>query len=230
MAADVGGPSWLAGILAAVMLAVAGYCVARLVSAWRWRRPTELDSDGVHAVMGVAMAGMLVAGLRFVPAGAWAAVFGAAALWFGGQLVRARRGAVASSWRCPHPLPHVVESGAMLFMLLALRAGAPSSGGAMAGMGTAGTTSHFSLLALVLALFTFGYVMWLGDRLTMTAATSPGVLSLPAASSPSGVPPLSGVPALPGAPSQAVALAPRSAACCKIAMGVTMGYMLILML
>jgi hypothetical protein len=230
----VGGPSWLAGILAAVVLAIAGYCVARLVSAWRWRRPTELDSDGVHAVMGVAMAGMLVTGLRFLPAGAWAAVFGAAALWFGGQLVRARRGAVASSWRCPHPLPHVVESGAMLFMLLALRgplhAGAAGSGGAMAGMGAAGTASHFSLLALVLALFTFGYVMWLGDRLTMTAAASAGTLSLPAASSPSGVPALSGVPAPLGGPSQALALAPRSAACCKIAMGVTMGYMLILML
>ena len=61
------GPAWLTDIFAAVMITVAAYCASRLVVARWWRRPTDVDSDGVHVVMGVAMAGMLVTGLRFLP-------------------------------------------------------------------------------------------------------------------------------------------------------------------
>ena len=204
-------PPWLTATLAAVMIAVAGYCVARLVSAWWWRRPTELDADGTHAVMGVAMAGMLAAGLRTLPAGMWAVVFGAAAVWFGGQAVRAQRGAAASPWRCPHPLPHVVESAAMVYMLLAVRGVRPGVGprGA-AAMGLAGAGGHLPVLALGLALFLIGYVMWVGDRLTRPAGPA-------------------GPGAGPGAAAALAPFAPRTVACCKIAMGVTMGYMLITM-
>ena len=80
------GPSWLAGGFAALMLLTAGYCAGRLVAARVQRRPAERDVDLVHALMGVAMAGLLVprAGLR--PAGPWTAlwavVFAAAAGWF----------------------------------------------------------------------------------------------------------------------------------------------------
>jgi len=212
---------WLTAGLAAAMIAVAGYCVARLASAWRLRRPTELDADGTHAVMGVAMAGMLVAGLRTLPAGVWAAVFGAAAVWFGAQSVRAYRGAAASPWRCPHPLPHVVESGAMVYMLLAVRGGGTGPGPrpAAGGIGMAGAAGHLPVLAVALALFIIGYVMWVGDRLTKSGARLPGAKTgLPAAF------------AGPGAVAALVPLAPRTVACCKIAMGVTMGYMLIVMM
>ena len=62
----MGRPGWLTVIFAAAMIAVAAYCAGRLVVA-RWRRrPTDVDSDGMHVVMGVAMAGMLVTGLRCV--------------------------------------------------------------------------------------------------------------------------------------------------------------------
>jgi hypothetical protein len=53
------------------MLTVAVHCARRLVAARRWQRPTELDTDGGHVLMGVAMAGMLVARLRIMPAAAW---------------------------------------------------------------------------------------------------------------------------------------------------------------
>ncbi len=56
------GPFWLAGILAALMLATAAYCATRLIIARAHRRPDERDVDLVHTVMGVAMAGMLVSG------------------------------------------------------------------------------------------------------------------------------------------------------------------------
>ena len=84
----MGGPGWLSGIFAALMLTVATYCAGRLLAARWWHRPTELDTDGAHIVMGVAMAGMLVAGLRTLPAGMWEGVFAAGAAWFGWQTLR----------------------------------------------------------------------------------------------------------------------------------------------
>jgi Domain of unknown function (DUF5134) len=225
----MGGPSWITGTFAAVMIVIAVYTAGRLVASGRRRRPTELDADGVHVVMGVAMAGMLATGLRFLPAGVWEAVFGAGAVWFGWQVVRERRGASQSPWRCPHPVPHLVECGAMVYMLLIFRVSGPAAGGsAMGGMALPATASRFSVLALGMAVFMFGYVVWLGDRLTLPArALASAAGSGPAASGAAAV----GVDAGAGT-SRACrpSLAPRCAACYKIAMGITMGYMLVLML
>ena len=252
----MGGPAWLTDIFASVMITVAAYCASRLVVARWWRRPTDVDSDGVHVVMGVAMAGMLVTGLRFGPAGIWEAVFAAAAGWFGWRFVRGRRGAPLSQWRCPQPLPHLVECGAMLYMYLAVPAVAVAAKGAAGGMGgMSATGSRFSVLALVLALFMFGYVAWVGDRLTAWApalAVAAPVVAVPAVAVPvASGPRESGTLMTATGPESAAAaphggcagadprtpgsqgssyLAPRCAAMCKIAMGITMGYMLILML
>jgi hypothetical protein len=254
----MGGPAWLAYIFAAIMLTVAGYCAARLGAARWWRRPTDLDADGAHVFMGVAMAGMLVGGLRFLPAGLWEGVFGAGAVWFGSQAVRVRRGAPISQWRCPQPVPHLVECGAMLYMLAAIPVLKSASGGSgMSGMG-AGTTpteSRFSLLALALALFLFGWAVWVIDRLmvrTPALAVAVPASAVPVASGPqaSGMAMAVGGPAADATEaSTAVSsvssvssagcggegklggyLAPRCAAMCKVAMGITMGYMLVLML
>jgi len=238
----MGGPAWLTDIFAAVMITVAAYCASRLVVARWWRRPTDVDSDGIHVVMGVAMAGMLVAGLRFGPAGLWEAVFAAAAAWFAWQFVRVRRGVPLSQWRCPQPVPHLVECGAMLYMYLALPAVAVAAKGAAGGMGgMSASGARFSALALVLALFMFGYVVRVGDRLTAQAPAL-AVAAVASGSAESGAlmmatGPDSGGAASPGGCSGADPeshgrrfLAPRCAAMCKIAMGITMGYMLILML
>lgn len=245
------GPAWLTDIFAAVMITVAAYCASRLVVARWWRRPTDVDSDGVHVVMGVAMAGMLVTGLRFLPVGIWEAVFAAAAGWFGWRFVRVRRGAPLSQWRCPQPVPHLVECGAMLYMYLAVSAVAVAAKSAAAGMGgMSATGSRFSVLALVLALFMFGYVAWVGNRLTARApalAVAVPAVAVPVASGPqeSGTLMTATGPEPAGAASSGGCagaaprtpesrgrpyLAPRCAAMCKIAMGITMGYMLILML
>jgi hypothetical protein len=201
------GPVWLTVIFAALMLTVAVYCAGRLVAARWWRRPTELDSDGAHVFMGVAMAGMLVTGLRTLPTGLWEAVFAAGAIWFGTGLVKTRAVAniARSPWRCLHPAPHLVECVAMLYMFLALPAtvAVKSTMGAMPG-------SRFSFLALGLALFMFGYVAWVSDRTPALARSAQSGCA--------------------GTPPGRAYLAPRCAALCKIAMGTTMGYMLILML
>ena len=231
----MGGPAWLPDIFAGIMITVAAYCASRLVVARWWRRPTDVDSDSVHVVMGVAMAGMLVAGLRFGSAGLWEAVFAAGAGWFGWRFVRVRRGAPLGQWRCPQPGAHLVECGAMLYMYLAVPAVAVAAKGAAGGMGTmAGTGARFSFLALVLALFMFGYVAWVGDRLTArTPALAANLPQAPGAlMTVTGPPPAAAASpgGCAGARQGRPYLAPRCAALCKIAMGITMGYMLILML
>jgi hypothetical protein len=230
----MGGPGWLADIFAAVMLTVALYCASRLVVARWWRRPTELDTDGAHVVMGVAMAGMLVTGLRSLPATLWEAVFAVGAGWFGWRMLQARRGVPGGPWCCLHPVPHLVECVAMLYMFLLLPASVAVRGtaGEMGGMAVSAAESRFSFLALVLALFMFGYVAWVGDRLTLRAPAlalaGPGT----GESASAGHTTASGCGGAAGAAGAAgrAYLAPRCAALCKIAMGVTMGYMLILML
>ena len=138
----MGGPAWLADVFAGVMITVAAYCTSRLVVARWWRRPTDVDSDGVQMVMGVAMAGMLVTGLRFLSAGIWEAVFAAAAAWFAWRFIRMRRGAPPSPWRSPQPGPYLVECGAMLYMYLALPAVAVAANGAAGGIRRPGRASR----------------------------------------------------------------------------------------
>ena len=95
------GPSWLAGVLAAVMIAIAVYCASRLAISRLWRRETEFDADAVHVVMGVAMAGMLVPRLSPLPDSTWEAVFGTAAAWFAWQAIRTRRRTARDSLAVP---------------------------------------------------------------------------------------------------------------------------------
>jgi hypothetical protein len=199
------GPGWLAGVFAGVMLLIASCCAVRL-GFWRLRgRQTDPQADVLHVVMGVAMAGMLEPRIAAVPDGAWLAVFAVATVWFGWQLVGARARSRLPRARCAHPAPHAVECAAMLYMLVASR-----SAMTMPGMGGSGASAN-PALTLVLALFMLGNILWTADQLaklsragSQTTANQRGNVA-------------------------AVALAPRSAACYKIAMSVAMGYMLLAM-
>ena len=118
---------------------------------------------------------------------------------------------------------------------------------AMPGMGT--SPSHlagFPALAVVLALFMLGYIMWTTDQLASLARARPAprqagapqhqaLVTVPAggrAAARSGLLTHQTPPAMPqqAATASQALLAPRLAAFGKIAMGITMGYMLILML
>ena len=205
----MGSPAWLTAIFAAASLAVAVYCAGRLAAARRWRRPTELDTDGAHVVMGVAMAGMLVSGLRTLPSAIWEVVFAAGAAWFGYRMLQARRGAQPSPWRSSHPLPHLVECAAMVFMFLILPASVAvkAASGGIGGMAMTAAESRFSFLTLPLALFLFGYVVWLGDRVTLHAPA----LTLALATPPAGSAPAAAIPAQPPPSPTSPPAAPRSA-------------------
>ena len=196
------GPSWLAVGLAGLMLLIAGTCAVRLAIWWRRGRGTEPDADGLHVVMGVAMAGMLEPRLGLLPDAVWRVVFVAGAAWFGWQAARHWRRRRPRGSRCAHPVPHAVECAAMLYMLLPARSAgraAPMAMPRMSGTAAAGNPA----LALVLALFMVGYILWTTDHLAALSRLS--------------------------GPADGQALAPRLAACHKIVMSVAMGYMLLMM-
>ena len=236
------GPGWLAGVVAALMIIVAA-CGAGRLAVFRARgRDTELDTDGVHVLMGVAMAGMLEPGLSPVPGTIWRAVFAAAGAWFAWQAIRARNGR-ARGPLCAHPAPHAVECAAMVYMLLPAGSRPPGRGPQMAMPGMTGAAAAGNpALTLVLALFMLGYILWTIDRLASpsrataaataygaaagrpapAAVTASAAARVPAAARPGSIAPAR----VPGRP----ALAPRLATGYKIAMGIGMGYMLITML
>ena len=72
------------------MILTAAYSASRLAVSRLRGRATEFDADALHAVMGAAMAGMLVPRLNVLPDSAWVAVFGIGAAWFGWHAVRTR--------------------------------------------------------------------------------------------------------------------------------------------
>jgi hypothetical protein len=259
------GPSWLADGLAGLMLLTAVYCVGRLVAARVQRRAAERDVDLVHVLMGVALAGMLVPRIGLRPAGLWtglwAVAFAAAAGWFawraGLAWWLARRPVPPGG----HHLPHLIMSGAMVYILLTAGHAAVSAPGAAVG----GTGARFPLLAIILAQFMAGYVLWAADRLPALAPLRNWRSAAPPAAAPPAAIPgnlaalaLSAVPAVPagaravqdaaavtagagsapdgpGAPpdvpdaAHRPPLSPRLAACCNIAMGLAMGYLLLVM-
>jgi hypothetical protein len=211
------GPGWLTAGFAGLMLLIAASCAARL-SMWRLRnRAADPQADVLHVLMGVAMAGMLEPRISPVPDMVWRAVFALGAVWFAWLAIRARGRRRTRGPRCAHPAPHAVECAAMLYMLLPARAAMTMP--RMAGSGTPVNPA----LTLVLALFMLGYLVWTADQLaslsrarTARAGGRPAVAEFAQEDQ--------------QRPDMAAPLAPRFAACYKIAMSVAMGYMLLTML
>jgi hypothetical protein len=118
----------------------------------------------------------------------------------------------------------------------------------MPGMASSGASASFPALALVLALFMLGYLLWTTDRLATLARAKrtpaaiprtqqPSLVTVPAASSShlaslaSPSDPLAAADAPPPHPPAGhPLLAAQFAECSKIVMTITMGYMLITML
>lgn len=209
-------PLWLGDLLAAVVLATAVYCASRIVYAKLRGRSTHDDADGLHVLMGVAMAGMLtthladLAPVRGPVHVAWVTVFAACTAWFGYRAVRQRGQAPEHG---SGTLVHLLGSAAMLYMLAVA-----ASGGAMAVSSMSGTSGGSSTrlpeFGIVLAVLATGAAVLILDRIT-SAVTTVSVVSVSA--------PVSADPV-----SRRV-LAPRAAEGCHLAMCVITAYMLVAM-
>jgi hypothetical protein len=204
-------PAWILWAFAAIMLVVAGVGAARAaVRLARWRRGGSAaggDIDGAHVLMGVAMAGMLVTGLRTLPAGAWEMVFAVLAGWFGRRVAAESRSGLAW-WRGGHYLPHLVHSVAMLYAFLALTPAGSGSVSPMARMGAGPAaigTLRLPTLAFGFAVVLAVFAIWDLDQVS-------GALERGARRAAAG----------------------RGGACeatlGRVAMGVTMAFMLVIML
>jgi hypothetical protein len=253
-------PSWILDVFAAIMLVVAAVSAGRLVMArpWQGTRAALADIDIAHLLMAIAMAGMLTARLRTLPSGGWEAVFAVMTAWFGYRVVRDFQVSGIRALAGGHCAPHLIHAGAMLYMFAALAAPAAHGSGGMSGMSGMGTLG-LPFLAFVFALALIGYSIWDLDQLSGPGASGHYSLAVtrvtPAGPVLAGV----GAPAGPGAaatlvepasppraaqaiqqtaeapPASAPAdgtgvLAPWVATGCRIAMGITMAFMLVIMI
>jgi hypothetical protein len=237
----VTNPGWLNDIFATLMIAVAAQSAGRLVAARRWSRPTHQDVDVAHILMGTAMAGMLVADLDSLPNGAWEVVFSVLAGWFVWRCYQFVRdpntglGYDKHVHRLSRRLIHLVMSLAMLYMYLAAVPAPVQSGGSMAMGAASGTTTDFVLIPLLFIVALSASAMWELDRIghlsssrATESPTSPVLASVGA-----GLPTASEDAEARDVPQDQAGvpwLAPRLEGAAHIAMCVTMGYMLILML
>jgi Domain of unknown function (DUF5134) len=215
------GPTWLAAVFGCIALGVAFYTAARLIVAWRTAKATDYEVDASHVVMGVAMTGMLIPASGIVAPGTssivWACVFMLISAWFAISVIREALHSAGAARFMGHHLPHLVMSLAMVYMLLV--SATPVHPGAMdASMGSdsSGPAIALPTLDLLFALFLVGYAVLVIDRLPLIAMIGTGDLRVPFRARKAG--------------ETLVPLAPRLAAVSYVAMAITMGYMLTMML
>lgn len=160
-------PAWLTHTFAAAMAVVLAFCIMRLVVTRRRGSAEGRDVDLSHALMAVAMIGMLVPSWNVIPDAAWRVVFAVFLAWFVVQsvrdylAVRRTKGSSGAPPRVPHHMLHAVMAFAMLDMYWI---GMPvaSGGGGTAGMpmGSAAATSANPLLTMLIIIALLGFALW----------------------------------------------------------------------
>jgi hypothetical protein len=240
-------PAWILGIFGAVMLLVAEVSAGQLVVAHAWTRRAGTDADIAvsHLLMGIAMAGILVPGLSTLPNAVWEVVFAIMTAWFVWCLWRESGGHGAAAVASGHYAPYLVHSAAMLYMFAAL-AGPSAEGSGMSMSGTGGIsgmaggssggmpTLHASALALIFALLLVAFTVHDLDRRAgvdgyfhvVGRRFVPGGSALAAAAA--GPVALRQPPAAHTA--ERLLLSPAVVKGCRVATGVTMAFMLIILI
>ena len=251
--------SWILEILAVVMLLVAEVSAGQLVTARAWTRRggTGADIAVSHLLMGVAMAGILVPGLTALPITVWEGVFALMTAWFVWCLWRESRRRGTADMADGHYAPHLVHSVAMLYTFAALAGQSVEGSGmstgtdGMSGMagGSSGgmPTPHASTPGLIFALLLIaltvyevdrpagvdGYFHVVGRRFApagsalAAAAAGPVDLRQPTQASPAQT-----VPWADPAPyaAERLLLSPAMVKICQVAIGLTMAFILIVMI
>ncbi|TDT95900.1 uncharacterized protein DUF5134 [Streptomyces sp. 846.5] len=167
------GPAAVGWLLTGLMGATGLYCLVRLVRRSASRAERELDAS--EALKGLGMAAMAVPlGLgRQVPVAVWVVLFGVAAVWsLGAGLLR---GGGSPGGHRGHHLYHGVGHLAMVYMAVAMAAGAGTSAAmpGMAGMAGMAAGAGWPLVTGALLVFFGGYAVLAGARLIAAPAAVP---------------------------------------------------------
>jgi hypothetical protein len=160
-------PAWIFDLFAALMLVVAAVSASRLVVARPWRPGSVIvDTDIAHLLMAIAMAGVLTSSLSTLPDVAWEVIFGLMIAWYAFRVVLDVQANGMRALAGGHCAPHLVHSGAMLYMFLAMTSAGMAHG--MAGMsgGSSSLLLRYPTLAFVFALALIGYSVWDVDQLS----------------------------------------------------------------
>jgi uncharacterized protein DUF5134 len=216
-------------IFAAIMILVAEVSAGQLVIARAWTRRGGADIAVSHLLMGIAMAGILVPGLSILPNAVWEVVFAVMTAWFARCLWRESRGRGGAAVAHGHYVPHLVHSAAMLYVFAALAGpsveGSGISGtGEMSGMagGSSGgmPTPHTSTLALIFALLLIAFTVHDLDRPAGVDGYFHvvGRRFVPAGSAPA------------AHAAERLLLSPAAVKGCQVAIGVTMAFILIVII
>jgi hypothetical protein len=249
-------PAWGLEILGAVLLLVAEVSAGQLVVARAWTRRGGAGASPAVArlLTGIAIAGVLVPGLRALPNAAWEAVFAVLTAWFAWCLWREGRGRGAVGGARGRYAPSLVHSAAVLYLFAALAGpsaeGAGTSvsgadgmpgmsaepvGGSTGGLPTGGlSTLHAPAVALIFALLVVAFTLHDLDRQAgvngyFAVAGRPfgpaGPALAAAAAGPAAAGPTVTVPT-----AERLLLSPAVAKGCQVATGVTIAIALIMMI
>ena len=219
-------PAGILGSFAAIMILVAEVSAGQLLIGRAWTRRGGTDIAVSQLLMGIAMAGILVPGLSILPNAVWEVVSAVMTAWFAWCLWRQSRGRGAAAVARGHNAPHLVPSAAMLYIFAALAgpfvegSGMSMSGtGGMSGMagGSSGgmPTLHAPALALIFALLLIAFTVHDLDR----PASADGYFHVVGRRS---------VPA--GYTAAGLLLSAGVVKGCQVAIGVTMAFILIIMI
>jgi len=222
-------PAWILEIFAAVTLLVAEVSAGQLVLTRAWTGDSHADIAVSRLLAGIAMAGILVSGLRFLPSGAWAVVFAVMTAWLAWRLWRESSGrgtgGTVGADRSRYA-PPLVHSAAMLYLFAALTApSAPGTGG-MSGMGFSASglpTLHAPVLALIFTLLLIAFAVRDLDRRAGTCVLAGAARRAPGAGP--------GTESAPRADTAArLLLSPGVAKGCQVATGVTLAFILVILI
>jgi Domain of unknown function (DUF5134) len=209
-------PAWILGTFAAMMVLVAEVSAGQVIArAWTRRGGAGAGIAVSQLLMGIAMTGILVAGLSILPNAVWAVVFAVMTAWFAWCLWQGNRGRAAASVAHGHYAPHLVHSAAMLYLFAAMAGPSAAGPGGMSGMAWGSArgmpTLHAPMLALIFALLLIAFTVHDLDQQAgsglAAAAAGPVVYT-----------------------AERLLLSPAVVKGCQVTIGVTMAFVLIILI
>lgn len=158
---------WPAAVLCVTVLAAAATSAGRVIVGLLFGRRVHYDVDITHALMGVSMAGMFVADLRFLSATLWKAIFAAVIALYAIRAIAGPQNRNNPQRGLLSQTGHLLSVAAMLYMLQTVPSAATGSMNApdmpmqMAGIRMG---AHLQALSILIAALLVGHAVLTVNR------------------------------------------------------------------